>query len=163
MSFGPLFPMLFFGFALAIGVVAQIHEAQHAPHHVALHANATGQQFVFYRNLVVKYCEDHTSFAQTGQASVPVGDLDFPPGTGAESLPPGAGNLVIGTGSSRTVYVWASYNGNALAWVAKTMPDDVTLGQSENGAWYTPADGWMGTLPAGVPSPALISVNGIGK
>lgn len=163
MSYGPLFVLLFVGFALAVGAVAQIHESQHAPQAVALHANATAQQFVFYRNLVVKYCETHTGFAQTGQASVSASSLDFPPGTGAESLPADAGNLVIGTGSARTVYVWSRYNKGALAWVAKAMQGDVTIGQSENGAWYTPADGWMGTLPAGVPNGDLVSVIGIGK
>lgn len=123
---------------------------------------ATVQDFIVYRNAVLRYVENNRGVGASSTVTIAAPDLSLPQGATPALVPAGAGNEVVGNGTARTIYVWWPAGNASPARLGGAFAGDATMGVVNGSGWATASLGAMGPLPMRLPAGDLISVVELG-
>lgn len=157
----PLMVLLAFG---GLAALASEHARFGAGSGTRMDAASAANSFLVYRNAVVAYLDANRGAPASGGALSTAAITPYlPPGYSASGFPAGAGNVVVvGTGTLRTAYVYATRVPGELSALASQYRGDASFGSVTSGQWSSVLPGLQGTVPGGVPSGAIISVVQVG-
>lgn len=146
---------------MAFGVASVAHQQSNVTNGVSSNtvAMANSQLFMNYRNAVIAYITANPTFASGAAKAVPVAALSLPNGT---VVPAGAGNYVVYSGGTNTIYVWCAAQAGAAGQLVNQLGGDASIGTALSGNFVSPLYGSLAALPGVVPVNDLVSVVQIG-
>jgi hypothetical protein len=130
----------------------------------SISAEAQGQMFMTYRNMVLTYLEVNAN-KPTSSGTIPIADLTFPLGVVAADLPAQITNYVVVGNGTRTVYVFEPAVPGIIGAFNQEFPGDVSLGIDTGGEFASDPAGVLSALPAAanIGNGDIISVVQIGE
>lgn len=157
----PLMVLLAFA---GLAALASEHARVGAGNGTQTDAASAASSFLVYRNAVVAYLDANRGAPASGGALSTAAITPYlPAGDSSAGFPAGAGNIiVVGSGSQRTAYVYATMIPGELSAMVSQYQGDASFGSVTNGQWSSVLPGIEGSVPGGVPSGAIISVVQVG-